>query len=97
MIRHIVLFTLKDGISGDDERVRKAFDELGNLKARIDFIRDWEIGDNFSERPIAVNYGLNASFDTEEDLTRYIGHEAHQAVVVLLKEVCTWVLCDYQF
>ena len=97
MIRHIVLFTLKDGISGDDERVRRAFDELRNLKGKIDVIRDWEVGENFSDRPIAVDFGLNSSFDTADDLACYIGHDAHQAVVGLLKEVCTWVLCDYQY
>lgn len=97
MIRHIVLFHLKDGLAGDDERVRRAFDRLGSLNSRIDFIREWELGENFSDRPIAVDYALNSTFDTKEDLARYIGHDEHQAVVGLLREVCTWVLCDYQY
>ena len=63
---------------------------------RIDTVRDWEVGDNFSGRPVAVDFALNCSFDTEEDLAGYLEHGAHQAVVSLLKEVCTWVLCDYR-
>ena len=31
----------------------------------------------------------------EADLDAYISHEKHQAVVALLRDVCTWVLCDY--
>jgi plasmid stabilization system protein ParE len=95
MIRHIVLFTLREGVAAADERVRNAFAELEGLHDKIGLIREWEVGRNFSGRPIAVDYALNSTFDSREDLDAYIGHEAHQAVVVLLKEVCTWVLCDY--
>ena len=95
MIRHIVLFTLREGVSADDERVRSAFAELEKLRDQIGLIREWEVGRNFSGRPIAVDCALNSSFDTREDLDAYVGHEAHQAVVVLLKEISTWVLCDY--
>ena len=96
MIRHIVLFTLKPGVAAEDDRVRRAFAELEALEGRIDLIREWEVGRNLSDRPIAVDFALNSSFDSEGDLAAYIGHEAHQAVVGLLKEVCTWVLCDYR-
>jgi hypothetical protein len=95
MVRHIVLFALKEGITKEDGRVRKAFGELEQLDKRIATIRGWELGDNFSARPVAVDYALVSSFDTEEDLDGYIRHEAHQNIVARLKEVCTWVACDY--
>ena len=77
MIRHIVLFTLREGVSADDERVRKAFADLEELRDKIGLIREWEVGRNFSGRPIAVDYALNSAFDSREDLDAYIGHQAH--------------------
>jgi len=96
MVRHIVLFSLKEGMSDSDAKVRRAFAELAGLKGKIGTIREWEVGRNFSGRPIAVDYALNSTFDNETDLAGYIDHKAHQEVVSLLKEVCSWVLCDYQ-
>jgi hypothetical protein len=96
MIRHIVLFKLKDGMAKGDREVEKTFGALRSLEGEIPGIRDWEVGDNFSERPIAVDYALCSSFDNREGLARYIEHPAHQEVVALLKRVCAWQVCDYE-
>ena len=95
MITHIVFFKIREGFSRDDPRVERTFGALRALSGRIDGIRQWEVGENFSDRPIAVDFSLYSSFRNREDLDRYIDHPAHREVVGLLQEVCTWQICDY--
>jgi hypothetical protein len=95
MIKHIVLFKVRDDVSRDDPRVGGVFGILRALPDRINVIQQWEVGENFSDRPIAVDYSLFSSFPSREDLARYIDHPAHREVVGLLQEVCTWQVCDY--
>ena len=96
MIRHIVLFELNDGVARDDPRVAKAFAGLRALEEKIPLIREWEVGENFSERPVAADFGLFSGFDSVSDLAAYVDHPAHREVVALLGEVCTWKVCDYE-
>jgi len=96
MIKHIVLFDLIDGVAKEDPRVQRVFAELRALEAKIPLIRQWEVGENFSDRPIATDFGLYSAFDSAADLAAYIDDPAHREVVALLKEVCTWKLCDFE-
>ncbi len=96
MIRHIVLFKVKDGVAKGDGEVVRAFEALRALEGVIPQIREWQMGENFSARPLAVDFALLSSFDTVEDLGAYIDHEAHRDVVGLLREVCTWQVCDFE-
>jgi len=96
MIKHIVLFDLIDGVAKEDPRVLRAFAELRALEAQIPLVRQWEVGENFSDRPIATDFGLYSGFDSTADLAAYIEDPAHREVVALLKEVCTWKVCDYE-
>jgi hypothetical protein len=95
VITHIVFFKIREDVSRDDPRVRGVFASLQTLPDRIEGIQQWEVGENFSDRPIAVDYSLFSSFRSREDLARYIDHPAHREVVGLLQEVCTWQICDY--
>ena len=96
MIKHIVLFDLNDGVRKDDPRVTRVFAELQALEGKIDLIKQWEVGENFSDRPIAADFALYSEFDSAADLAGYIEHPSHREVVVLLQEVCTWRVCDYE-
>lgn len=95
MIKHIVFFKIREDVSRDDPRVERAFAALRALPGKIDVIQQWEVGENFSGRSIAVDYALFSSFRNREDLSLYIDHPAHGEVVGLLREVCSWQLCDY--
>ena len=95
MIRHIVLFKAKDGVTFDDPRVKEALEALRALPEKISGIRQWEHGRNISKRPIAYDYGLNSAFASEEDLAAYADHPAHREVVRLWGEVAEWKICDY--
>ncbi len=96
MIKHIVVFKLDRNVTQDDPRVQRAFAALRSLPERIPEIRGWEIGENLSDRPMAMDYALYSTFETAEDLAQYVDHPAHREVVALLKEVCTWYICDYE-
>ena len=95
MVKHIVFFKINADIAEGDKRVARAFDALRALPEKIDTVRSWEMGRNFSDRPIAVDYSLFSAFADKEELAGYIEHPAHQEVVGLLREVCTWQVCDY--
>ena len=96
MIKHIVLFKVREGIGGEDPRLLRAIDALRELEGAIDGIRLWEVGKNVSDRPIAVDYALYSAFDSGADLAAYVDDPAHREVVELLKKVCTWKVCDYE-
>jgi hypothetical protein len=95
LIKHIVLFELNEGVAKEDSRVTLAFQELRRLPGRISLIRQWEVGENVSSRPAAADFALYSGFDNASDLAEYVEHPAHGEIVGLLKEVCTWKVCDY--
>ena len=96
MIVHLVLFKLKSGVSRNDPRLREAITMLEAVKGKVPGVQRWECGWNFSDRPIAYDYGLSSTFAMREDLAAYVPHPEHQAAVNKLREVADWVLCDYE-
>ena len=97
MIRHLVLFKLKPGVTRDDPRVKRWMEMSDQLPAQIPQIRSWEGGWNVTDRPIAYDFGQSSSFDSRETLGQYLPHPAHQAMVAVAREVADWVLADYEF
>ena len=97
MIRHLVLFKLKSGVVRDDPRISEWMRLIGQVPGEIPTSIDWEFGWNITDRPIAYDFGLNSSFRTKEDLAAYLPHPAHQAMVVVAKQVADWVICDYEY
>ena len=53
-------------------------------------------GWNTTDRPIAYDYGINMAFATRADLDAYGPNADHQEVVVALREIAEWVICDYE-
>jgi hypothetical protein len=96
MIRHLVLFKLKPGVARNDPRVAEAVTRMATLPAKLPQILTWEHGWNFTDRPIAHDYGLNATFATRAELDYYLPHPAHQELVIGAREVFDWVICDYE-
>jgi hypothetical protein len=95
VIRHLVLFKLKDGVGRDEERVRAGVEAFGALPGKIAELRSWEQGWNVSDRPIAYDFAINCSVEDQAALTAYLEHPAHQAGVALWREFATWVIADY--
>ncbi len=95
-IVHLVLFKLKPGVAKDDPRVAAAMAELASLRSCVPGILDWEVGSNFTERPIASDFALYSTFGSRDALAAYVPHPAHQAFVAKMREIADWTLADYE-
>ena len=51
-------------------------------------IRMWV---EYTDRPIAYDFGINMAFATRADLDAYGPHPAHQDVVAKLREIADWI------
>jgi hypothetical protein len=82
MIRHIVMWKLKDEAEGAsrEENARKMKEMLEGLPGRIAEIRSLEVGINQARSPDAFDAVLVSEFAHWEDLRRYMEHPAHQRV-----------------
>ncbi|HUF63874.1 MAG TPA: Dabb family protein [Verrucomicrobiales bacterium] len=83
--RHVVLFKFKDDAPAEAvQRVEQAFIAL---KDKVDLVREFEWGKNVS--PEGLNQGFThcffVTFDSKEDLEKYLPHPEHEKFVSLLK------------
>jgi len=95
MLRHIVIFKFREGVTKDDPRVTEVYSRMAQLPGLIPEVRGWEQGYNVSGRDIAYDLALFSSFENQESLQLYSDHPAHRAVVGQLREICTWHIVDY--
>jgi len=96
MFVHLVLIKLKAGVTRADPRV-PAWEALFKaLPAHCTGIVSVTSGWNFTDRPVAYDYGINMVFATKADLVAYGPNPKHQDVVVALREIAEWVICDFE-
>ncbi len=99
MIKHIVMFKLKDSLSVDEKRVcmEQFKAAIESLPQTIDFIRFIRVG--FNVNPDETwDICLDSEFDSLEDVKRYAVHPAHVAAASLLKDVRESRACaDFEF
>jgi len=98
MIRHIVMFKLKELAGGKDkpENIRDLKARLEALPALIPDIRFFEVGVNFSDAPVAYDLALNSEFESKEALFRYQKHPEHVLVADFVGDVCAnRIVVDY--
>jgi len=89
MIKHIVMWTLKDEAAGADKAANalKMKELLSALRGLIPIIKDLEVGlDVFAASP-ACDVILYTAFATRADLDTYQAHPEHQKVVGFVKQV----------
>ncbi len=89
MIKHIVMMKFKEQAEGADAKgnALKMKDLLEALPAKINLIKEYEVGINFAESPAAMDLVLISGFDTTESLNDYRGHPEHVKVLDFLKKV----------
>lgn len=89
-MKHIVIWTMKEGVSAEQKMEMKA-----RLEALIDPVaelRAIEVGVDEEQGTMV----LNSEFDSAADLQAYQVHPEHQAVVALVKSLVSGrVACDY--
>lgn len=98
MVKHIVLFKLKDEVPADTKlTVMNAFKAaIESLPARIPFIRKIEVGLNINPSE-SWSIALYSEFDSLDDVKRYAVHPDHVAAGKLLAEVKESRACvDYE-
>ena len=99
MIKHIVLFKLKEMESPAEKRkIMENFKSgLESLKSKIPVLRYIEVGIN--ENPAeAFDIALITEFDNMNDLETYATHPEHIAVTRIIKDVKEGRSCvDYTF
>ena len=93
MVKHIVLYTFKEGVNKEDA-VKIIKDQLEPLVGVIPGLLHMEIRQAFQ----GMDYALYSEFESREALSAYAGHPAHLAA----KEhfwnfLDTRVAADYDF
>lgn len=100
MIKHIVMWTLKDGAEGADKAANAAKMKslLEALPGLIPVIRELEVStDVFAAAPAPCDVLLYSTFDSRADLDTYQAHPEHQKVVAFVKQVvATRAMVDYE-
>ena len=91
MIKHIVLWKIKDGVEGKTkkESVLVLKEALEGLKGKIKEIHFLEVGLNFNPADTACDLSLYSEFKTQQDLDNYQKHPDHLKVAELVKKLAT--------
>jgi len=95
-VTHLVLFKFKPGITKKDERYKAALEKLKELPKKITDMEDCSMGENFSQRPIAYDFGLSVVFSSKKKLENYLRHPAHLDAVEAWKEIADWHIVDFE-
>lgn len=92
MVKHIVLYTLKEGVD-KDEAVRMIASHLEPLVGKIPGLRHMEIRRCYA----GMDYALYSEFDRPEDVPAYRAHPLHQEAKSHFHHLLqTRVSADYQ-
>jgi hypothetical protein len=100
MIRHIVMFRLKDFPSAEEKEksAETVKSELLSMRLKIAEIREFEVGININKGNSAWDLVINSVFESAEDLRAYQVHPAHQAFIAFNKDYsAAKAIVDYTF
>ena len=94
MIKHIVMFKLKDK---NKENIEKIVNALKAVEGNINVLRSAEIGVNFTESERSYDIVLTTEFDNRDALDAYGPHPKHAPVVKTVRSLCSGsVIVDYE-
>ena len=99
MIKHIVLFKLKESLSQEEknEVMQNFKSAIEALPEQIDFIRHIFVGLNTNPCE-KWDICLESTFDSLEDVERYASHPAHVAAAGIIKDAKADRACaDFNF
>ena len=92
MVKHIVLYTLKEGVD-KDEAVAIVKEQLEPLVGKIPGLLHMEIRSAFN----GMDYALYSEFESEDDLANYAVHPLHLAAKEHFHHfLATRVAADYE-
>lgn len=95
MIKHIVLFKLKDASPQGVERTAAV---LRGLEGKVEQLRGLEVGIDVVRSQRSYDIALIATFDSLEDLEGYQVHPEHKKVIEHITQVReSQVAVDFEF
>lgn len=88
MLKHIVIFKLKDSYLGKDkfslaQEIKEALERLPGLIPQIKF---YEVGINRLDDPRAYDLALISAFESVDDLNIYRNHPEHKKTLDFILE-----------
>ncbi len=88
MIKHIVMFRLKDAAAGNDKttNARLVKQMLEALNGKIPGMLKLEVGIDFSASNQSADLVLYSEFESRAALANYQAHPEHQAVIPFIRE-----------
>jgi quinol monooxygenase YgiN len=91
MIKHIVLWRLKESGGGRDRAANAAMikEKLEGLNGRIPGMIRLEVGTDFSATPDSSHLALYSEFKDRAALEGYLAHPEHKAVMPFIAEART--------
>lgn len=98
MLKHIVMFKLKEWAEGSDRptNIKALQEKLEALPAQIKEIKFFEVGINSIETGVAYDMVLVSEFESKEALFSYQKHPEHVLVANFVGKVCqSRVVVDY--
>ncbi len=98
MVKHIVMFKLKDSLSATEkmEVITRFKEAIEVLPAKIDVIRKVFVGWNINEAE-SWDICLESEFDTLDDVKLYAAHPDHVSAAGILKDAKQDRACvDYE-
>lgn len=88
MIKHIVVWRLKESVHGNDKRTNALLikEKLEALRGKIPGLLKIEVGIDFSATESSADVALYSEFVSREALEAYQTHPAHKAVMPFVGE-----------
>jgi hypothetical protein len=99
MIKHILLFKVKEGVEGRSkaESIAQAKVLIEGMNGKIPGLIKVEVGSDFSAVDDSADMTLYSEFESREALIVYAGHPEHQAVLPFIKSIISERrLIDYE-
>ena len=89
MVKHIVLFKVKDGVDGRSkaQSIARAKQLLEGLNGKIPGLITLSVGTDFSATDDSADMALYSEFESREALQTYASHPEHTAVLVFIKSI----------
>jgi hypothetical protein len=75
MIRHVVTFALKEGVS--DQQIREVEEALGKLPGLIPELLEYQFGRDLGLNERNGGFAVTAVVDKPQDLSVYLDHPEH--------------------
>ena len=96
MIKHIVMFKFRPGVTGEERS--SALNNLRALPDKIPVIREYKVGEDVIRSPRSWDCALVSVFDNLEDLNEYQINDDHVAAARGLRDMCESVASvDFEF